>query len=209
MGFKRNVPGDRVMTPSRVIFTGLCFLIFLTTSVPCISAEEPGASRGQEAPHIGIAGDMGEAAMKEAAKVKEALEKQAKSLFKREPLGWDVETAEYLYRTMVSIPSKIPKLKDELVEESRVLGFLGSFLILFFAVVVLYSLLGQRRAIGWLEKKAQPVSRHIPEGYYPHFSSFIRVVASGLIPLTLVGLFSLINEMIDYQSAWFLLTGAC
>jgi small-conductance mechanosensitive channel len=199
--------GDRLIVSSRVAFVGLFLLVLLAANVPRVSSSEPGASKAQNAPRIGIAQDMSEGAKREAAKVSEDLEKRAKSLFRREPLGWDVRTAQYLYGVAVSLPSRIPLLTAKIVRESRVLGLLGSLLILFFVMVVLYSLLGQKRAIRWVERKAQPVSRHIPEDYYPYFLSLIKVVASALIPLIMVGLFSLINKMINYQAAWFQLTG--
>ncbi|HEJ83763.1 MAG TPA: mechanosensitive ion channel [Desulfobacteraceae bacterium] len=87
------------------------------------------------------------------------------------------------------------------------LGLIGSLLVLLFVMAVLYSLIGQRRAFQWFERKARPVSRRIPEKYYPYFLSLGKVVISALIPLILLGLFSLIDKMIDYRAAWFQLTG--
>jgi small-conductance mechanosensitive channel len=195
------------MIPKRVTFIGLFFTVLLAVSVPRASSEGPGSSKVQGATQIGIAEDMGEAAKREASKVKEDLEKRAKSLFEREPLGWDVQTAQYLYRVAVSLPSRIPEFTGKIVEESRVLGLLGSLLILLFVGVVFYSLYGQKQAIQWVERKTQPVGQYIPENYYPYFLSLIKVVVSALIPLILAGLFSLINKMIDYPAAWFQLTG--
>jgi small-conductance mechanosensitive channel len=195
------------MKARRFAFIGLCFMVLLAAEVQNVYSGEPGVSKAQDAPRIGIAEDVGEAAKREAAKVREDLEKQAKSLFEREPLGWDVQTAQYVYRVVLSVPSRIPQLTGRIVEESRVLGLLGSALILLFVIAALYSLLGQTRAIQWVEREVQPVSQHIPENYYPYFLSFIKVVASALIPLILLGLFSLINKMIDYRAAWFQLTG--
>jgi len=186
---------------------GLCLIVFLAVNVPSVSSKEPGTSKTQDTPEIGIAEDIGEAAKREAAKVKEDLEKRAKSLFEREPLGWDLQTSQYLYRLAISLPSRIPQFAGQVVEESRVLGLLGSLLVLLFVMGVLYSLLGQTRVIRWVERKAQPVSQHIPESYYPYFLSLLKVVVSALIPLILLGLVSLINEMIDYRAAWFQLTG--
>jgi small-conductance mechanosensitive channel len=208
MTVKRNSMGYRLSMSSRVTFIGLFLLIvFLGANVPSVSSEEPGSSRVEDTPEIGIAEDIGEAAKREAARVKEDLEKQAKSLFERKPLGWDLQTYQYLYRVAVSLPSRIPEFTGHVAEESRVLGLIGSLLVLLFVVAVLYSLIGRRRVIQWVERKAQPVSQHLPEASYPYFLSLLKVVVSALIPLILLGLVSLINEMIDYRAAWFKLTG--
>ncbi|MFC1864169.1 hypothetical protein ACFL1Z_09495, partial [Thermodesulfobacteriota bacterium] len=194
------------MIPNRFTFIGLFLMVFLAANVQCFSFEEPGSSRAQDTPNIGIAKDMGEAAKREAAKLKEDIEERAKSLFEREPLGWDAQTAQYFYRVTISLPSRVPHFAGQIVEESRVLGLLGSFLILLFVMAVFYSLIGQRRATQWFERTAQPVSQHIPEKYYTYFLSLIKVVVSALIPLILLGLISLIDKMIDYRAAWFQLT---
>jgi len=207
MAVKRNVLGDRLMIPSRLTFIGLFLVAFLAANVPSVSSEKPGSSKTQDAPEIGIAEDIIEAAIREAEKVKEDLEKRAKSLFERELLGWDLQTVQYLYRVAVTLPSRIPQFTRQVVEESKMLALLGSLLVLLIVMAVLYSLLGQTRVIQWVERKAQPVSQHIPVGYYPYFLSLLKVVVSALIPLILLGLFSLINEMLDYQAAWFQLTG--
>jgi small-conductance mechanosensitive channel len=208
MTVRRKRLRDRLLMPSRVTFIGLFVLmVFLAANVPSVCSEEPGSSRTEGTPEIGITEGIGEAARREATRVKEDLEKQAKSLFEREPLGWDLLTYRYLYRIAVSLPSRIPEFTGYVAEESKVLGLIGSLLILLFVMAVLYSLIGRRRVIQWVERKTQPVSRHFPEGSYPYFLSLLKVVVSALIPLILLGLVSLINEMIHYRAAWFKLTG--
>ncbi|MBN2033250.1 MAG: mechanosensitive ion channel [Deltaproteobacteria bacterium] len=208
MTVKKNSLENQLLMPIRVTFIGLLLLmVLLAANVPSVSSEEAGSSRTEDTPEFGIAKDIGEAAKREAARVKEDLEKQAKSLFEREPLGWDLQTYQYLYTAAVSLPSRIPEITGHLAEESRVLGLIGSLLVLLFVMALLYSLIGRRRVIQWVERKAQPISLHFPEGSYPYFLSLLKVVVSALIPLMLLGLVSLINEMIEYRAAWFRLTG--
>ena len=191
------------MKSNRVIFIGLIIIIFLGVNVQRVSSEEPGSSKAQDAPRIGISEDMGEVAKREVVKLKEDIKEQARSLFEREPPGWDMQTAEYIYRTVISLPSRLPHFASKIVEEGTMLGLLGSSLIILFLIAVVYSLFGQRRVIRWFEKKTQPVTQNIPEKYYACFLSLIKVVVSGLIPLILLGLISLINRMIDYRADWF------
>jgi len=170
-------------------------------------SEQTGSQNSSRESEIGIAENIGVAAKKEAKKVKLDLQTRAKSLFEREPIGWDLKTLRHLYNIAVSVPEKIPQLKELVIRESRMLGMLGSLLVLGFLLAVFYSLYGQKRATLWVERKSQPVSQFLPERYYPYFLAFIRVAISGLIPLILLALFSLIDRLIDYQAPWFLLTG--
>ncbi len=144
---------------------------------------------------------------RQAAKVREELAKRASSLFEREALGWDLGTVRGLYGAIFSIPMKAGELAGQIIEQSRVLGVIGSLLILFFVAVTLYSLIGQERVLRWVERRVQPLGGRIPEGYYPYFLSILKVVVSALIPLVLLGLFSLIDAMLAYRAAWFQLTG--
>ena len=93
------------------------------------------------------------------------------------------------------------------IEQSRVLGIIGSILVLVFIVAVLYSLLGQRRVMGRVEQRVESLSKFIPEATYPFVMSGIKVVVSALIPLLLLGAFAMINAMIDYSAVWFQLIG--
>ena len=150
---------------------------------------------------------MSKVMMREAVKVKEELEQQAQSLFERMPLGWNLKTIHYLYTGAFSLPRKIPEFTGHVIKQSRVLGVVGSLLVLIFIGAVLYSLLGQKRVLQWCEKKVKPLGERIPEVYYPYFQSGLKVVVSALIPLVLLGLFSFIDAMVAYRAAWFQLTG--
>ncbi len=198
---------NRPVKPLLLVFWGFLIFVLLSITTPhfCMAESEP--SKKEDTPQIGIARDMGEVAKREAVKVRKDLEKRARSLFDREPMGWDFQTVQYLYTGTLSLPSRIPGVTKSLIAESRVLGLVGSLLILLFVTAVLYSLMGQNRTIKWVEKKAGPALHTIPEAYYPYLLSIIKVVVSALIPLLLLGLFSLINQMIVYRATWFQVTG--
>jgi small-conductance mechanosensitive channel len=188
------------------ILSGLLAIALFLLAVPFALAQT-NPSVKKEKPKIAITEDMGEAMARQAAEVRQELAKQASSLFERKPLGWDLGTVRDLYQAILSIPMKTGELVRQIIEQGRVLGIVGSFLILFFVLVTLYSLMGQRRVLRWVERRVQPLGERIPEKYYPYFRSILEIVISALIPLVLLGLFSLINAMLTYRAAWFQLAG--
>jgi small-conductance mechanosensitive channel len=176
--------------------------------VPYANAEEKtDAPEKKDQNSFAFSEQMDDVVIREAAKVKEEFQQKARSLFERHPLGWDLNTIAYLYRLALSLPGKIPIFTHFLIEQSKVLGVIGSILVLVFLAGVFYSLLGQRRVMERVEQKVEPLSAYIPEVSYPFVMSGIRMVVSALIPLLLLGAFVLINAMIDYSAAWFQLTG--
>ena len=186
----------------------ICIMIFFyLVHVPALSAAFQGPSETENKPSVGLSEDMGQAMMQEAAKVKEDLEQKAQSLFEREPPGWDFETIQYAYNAVLSLPSKVPDLWEQIGKEGRVLGLAGSLILLLFIATLLYSLLGQQRILRWVENKTLPLARRIPEGKYPLFQSGLKVAVSALIPLLLVCLFMLVDALIAYRAAWFQFTG--
>jgi hypothetical protein len=189
-------------------YTIICLIlaVLLSAPAPGFPATSESPKKGEE-PEIAITEDLGDAVKREAAIVKEEFQKQAETLFERQPLGWDLQTLNELYRETLSLPLKIPKLTQQVVEHSRVLGVFGSILVLLIVLFLINSLLGQARVLKLIERKAQPLGERIPEGYYPYFLSFLKVVVSALIPVVLLGIFWLINAMITYRAAWFVLTG--
>ncbi len=167
----------------------------------------PKAAPAEEKPAIKITEDVGEAAKREAANVKKEIQTRAKSLFTRTPLGWDLRTVQSLFEEAVPLPSKIPAAGSHLLNEGRALGVGGSLLVLFFVLLAVYSIRAKGRAAAWAEKKAQPLGARIPQGLHPYFQSLLKVVVFSLVPLFLLAVFSLLDEMIDYDAAWFQLTG--
>jgi small-conductance mechanosensitive channel len=158
-------------------------------------------------PSIGISKEMGEVMIQQTSKVKEEFKEKARSLFERRPLGWDLNSLDYLYDLALSLPGKIPAFTRFVIEQSKVLGAIGSILLLLFFAAVFYSVLGQHRVMGWVERRVQALTSYIPEATYPFVISGIKVMVSALMPLLLLAAYSLINAMINYPAAWFQLVG--
>jgi len=195
-----------MMKPIRFILL-LSFVALLTAFVYADAADKTDTAPKNNEPSIGLSPEMDKAMVREAAKVKEEFKQKARSLFERHPLGWDFNTFTYLYRLGLSLPGKIPAFTRFVIEQSRVLGVIGSILVFVFIAAVLYSLLGQRRVMRRVEKRVEPLARFIPETTYPFVMSGIKVVVSALIPLLLLGAYALINAMIEYSAVWFQLIG--
>ena len=195
-----------MMKPVRICLI-LLFASLLTVVSYAIAQDKTEATEKKDKPSIAISEEMDDVFILEAAKVKEEFQQNVRSLFERHPLGWDLNTITYLYRLALSLPGKIPVLTRFVIEQSRVLGVIGSILVLVFIAAVFYSLLGQRRVMARVEKRVEPLSKFIPEATYPFVMSGIKVVVSALIPLLLLGVFALINAMIDYSAVWFQLIG--
>jgi small-conductance mechanosensitive channel len=195
-----------MMKPFRICLI-LLFASLLTVVSYAIAEDKTEATEKKDKPSIAISEKMDDVFILEAAKVKEEFQQNVRSLFERHPLGWDLNTITYLYRLALSLPGKIPVLTRFVIEQSQVLGVIGSILVFVFIAAVLYSLLGQRRVMARVEKGVEPLSKFIPEATYPFVMSGIKVVVSALIPLLLLGVFALISAMIDYSAVWFQLIG--
>ncbi len=181
------------------------FLLFLAAF--SLADERKSNTEEKEQPTISLSEDMGDAMVREASRVKEEFEKQARSLFERTPMGWSWETIEYLYNWAFTLPLKIPEFLKHVMKQSRLLGAAGSLIMLTFIIAVLYSLFGQNRLLVRIETKVQPLRERIPEALYPFSLSVLKVVVAALIPLLLLGVFALMNAMINYKADWFQLTG--
>jgi potassium efflux system protein len=179
----------------------------------------PGAMQATEVPEsqtppkpdgqttISLAEDMGEAMRREASRVGDEFQKQALSLFERRPLGWDKTTLVRLYQSALSLPLRLPQLARHILSQGRSLGVVGSLLVLTFLVAVFYTFIGQKRVMARVERAAKPLQRIMPDEAYPYFLSILRIVVASLIPLVLLGAYSLINAFIHYKAIWFLLVG--
>ena len=187
-------------------FSFIFIVLLVWTALPS-AAEPPAAPEKEKKPAISLPDDVGTKIVQRAASVKTEIANRASSLFEREPIGWDWRTIEYLYELALRLPRKLPEFIDQVLEQSRVLGVVGSCIVFIFLAAVFYSLLGRKRIIARIESKVQPLREKMPQTVYPFFLSALKVLVSALIPLVLLGLFSLINAMIRYQAAWFQLTG--
>ncbi|MDJ0988398.1 MAG: hypothetical protein QNI85_00190, partial [Desulfobacterales bacterium] len=164
-------------------------------------------SSSAESPAIGLSEEMGEAMLRQATEVGEDLTRQAKSLFEREPLEWDMDTLAVIYRWALDFPKHIAALIAMVIEHSRVLGVAGSLVMLIFIVAVLYSLIGQRRVLRRIERGMEPYREKIPETVFPFVLSGLRILVAALIPLGLLAAYSLVSALVTYDAAWFVILG--
>lgn len=207
---KHSSPGRTLLSSISysVAMLSLVSLLWLGGVQPLAHGQESAPEPEQaQAPSIRIADDMGEAVRKEAAKVGKEFRKEVRPLFKRTPLGFDLETIDRVRVEALNLPLRVPELVGGIVRQSRLLGFVGSMVMLAFLVAVFYSLFGQRRVLERLERSVDPFGRHIPKELQVYFLSALRVLVASLIPLILFGLFGLIQAFISYRGSWFLLTG--
>lgn len=176
------------------------------------AAAAPGQEKSREGPSDPGSGKPGisfpaedmEEGLREAAA---AMGEQARSLLEREPLGFDLGTVDRLQDWAVRLPTKIPDLVDHVMEQGRLLGVVGSLIMLAFLAAVLYSLFGQKKVLERLERAVDPLRGYLPEVFYPYFLSLMRIVVASLIPLLLFGAYSLIRAFISYGAPWFQITG--
>ena len=167
-------------------------------------SEEKGSESSEEKKGISFPADeMEEGLWEAAAEVGE----QARSLLGRRPLGFDLGTIDRLREWAMGLPLEIPKLVEHVMEQSRLLGFVGSVIMLAFLLAVFYSLFGQHKVLERLEKAVEPLRSYIPEAFYPYFLSLMRIVVSSLMPLVLFGAYGLIRAFVSYDAPWFQITG--
>lgn len=188
-----------------ILVTAILLGLSLATVAAAVEKQST-AAKSAEAP-ISLSEGMTDTVAREAARVRAEFEKQARSLFERTPLGWNWETIQYLSAWLLGLPNQIDDLILRIMAESRVLGVVGSLIMLTFIIAVFYSLFGQSRVLIRIEKRVQPLTAVIPAEVYPFFLSALRIVVAALIPLILLGGFALINALIHYQQPWFQLTG--
>jgi small-conductance mechanosensitive channel len=183
----------------------VCSAAVIALSLPAICAEK--ADESADHPTISLPENMTGVIAGTAKGVQQELISKATSLFERTPLGWNLETITYIYLWILYLPLRAPDFVRQIMEQSRVLGLAGSLIMLLFLVAVIYSVLGRKRLLASIENALQPLKARIPVAVYPFFLSGIKVLVSALLPLVLLGGFSLVNAMIDYDAAWFQLTG--
>ena len=163
-----------------------------------------GAGAKKEGYAISFPADDVEKGLREAAA---SVSEQARPLFHREPLGFDLGTIGRLREWILRLPLEIPDLIKHVMEEGRLLGFVGSAIMLGFLVAVLYSLFGQKKVLSRLEKAAEPLRPYLPKVFHPYFLSLMRIVVAALMPLVLFGVYVLVRASVSYRAPWFLIMG--
>ena len=167
------------------------------------SKEEPSESEEKKQNISFPAEDMEKGLREAAAEVGQ----QARSLLHRQPLGFDLGTIDRLKEWAIRLPLEIPDLMRHVMEQGRLLGVVGSLIMLAFLVAVFYSLFWQKKVLERVEKRAEPLRRYIPEVFHPYFLSLMKIVVASLIPLILFGVYFLIRSSISYNAPWFQIMG--
>lgn len=189
-------------------FLVIAFFIALCSPMRMASADSAkGPGDGEAAPSISLPEDVEKAVAKEVKQVKAHFKKGARTLFERTPLGFDSHTIREARDFILEIPGRVPSLIEHAAEQGRLLGIVGSFLVLAFLAIGLYSLIWQKRVLARLEKVIEPLKPRMSEAVYPLMVSLLKIVTASLIPLILLGLFHLIDALVEYQAPWFRLAG--
>jgi len=203
-----NCPGKGPHPLTRIRHLTIATFFLLSLLLPStLLAADPAAEPAEEPSAIGIADSMGDAMRQQATEVREDLTRQARSLFEREPLGWDLGTLNTIYRWALDLPEHIPNFIELVIQHSRLLGGAGSLVMLVFLVAVLYSLIGQRRVMRRIVGAVEPYRDKIPDTIYPFVLSGVRIVVAAVIPLILLAGYSLVNALVKYDAAWFVIAG--
>ena len=190
-----------------ITFFIVCLIFLFIFNLKAYGLQNKGEIITDQKDSITINENIGDAMLREAHQVSKEFKQQTLSIFERTPLGWNLDTIDFLSEWIISLPLKIPLFMKQVMEQSRMLGAAGTLIMLIFITAVLYSLLGQKRVLKYIEIQVQPIREKVPEFFYPYFYSIVRVMVASLIPLILLGIFSTINAFIDYKTSWFQLLG--
>ncbi len=183
----------------------LCF-----SAAPLVTAAvaaEKAAEKPEDSPRIGLSEDMGNAVARQAGEVRKQLEKQARSLFQREDLGFDWNTVTKLNIWLLRLPLRFPEWMEIVAEQGRLLGLVSSLLVMSFIALLVSGLIGKKRLMSSIRHKILPIQNRIPKEIYPYILPAIQVVVDALLPLILLAVFSLLYALVHYDAPWFQLTG--
>lgn len=171
------------------------------------TAEKQGQEKSVSSPGLSVPGDVQKAAEETIDREKKEMESRVRPLLKPEPLGFNVKTVRRAWQGLLALPSRIPGFLHQVREASRLLGLVGSLVVLAFLVVLFYGFFWQRKVLRKLESILELFKSHIPSSLDPYFLSIARIFAGSLIPLVLFGAFSLIRIFLPYEASWLTLTG--
>jgi len=185
----------------------ICFFLFVTVFVSLAHAEKISETVKDKSLSVKISQDVGNQIAREAVNMGEEIQSKARSLFEHSPLGWNLQTIKSIYRWLLNLPSTFPVFMQYVWDQLQLLGFLGSLIVVFFIVAILYSFFGKERVFVHIETAVIPLKKKLPKTIYPYFISLIDIIVASFIPLLLLASFLLINAFIQYQAPWFLLIG--
>jgi len=148
-----------------------------------------------------------EAMKKQADNVRESLGKTVDRLFLPIPLGFTPETFINLYHDILGLPVRIPEFISHIAEETRLLGLLGSLLILLFVAGLIYTLVVRKKIFNALESFLLPFTSRTTKNIQPVVEMVLRLVANLIVPLIFWFMYWLIQAFTGLQKPWFQLIG--
>jgi small-conductance mechanosensitive channel len=158
-------------------------------------------------PSFILAENMADAMRREAITVRETLEETASRFFIPEPLGFSIETFSDLYQDIILLPMKAPVLMEYVVEQARLLGFIGSMVLILFLSGLTYMIVGQRRVLKYLESLLVPLLATVPETFHPYLKLLLKLVAAILFPGVFWLLYWFVQSFTGLHQPWFILIG--
>ena len=158
-------------------------------------------------PIISLADNVGATVKDEVSQIGEELQTRAQSLFTHTPMGWNINTIKTIYDWFKSFPRRVPELIDFTIEQSRVLGFVGSIIILAFLFAIIYSVIISKRLLKKIEVYLLPLKKKLPDDYYPYLISASKILIASLFPFLLLLIFLVIKTAIVFRANWFTLIG--
>lgn len=118
------------------------WLVLAVCSGGGLGAEKEKKAEPPPAGGVTLPEKVGKTFQIQANKVKAQLAKEAASVFKRQPLGFDLDTLERVSAWFLSLPARTPALVESFSRHLRVLGVIGTLIILSFLGIIFYSLVG-------------------------------------------------------------------
>ncbi len=124
----------------------------------------------------------------------------ARYLFQRAPVTWDMETIHYIFRWLAALPAKTPALFRFITEKSFSVALFSSIVLIILLCSVLYRFVGRQRIQRRVEAAALPVLDRVPAKVVPYIVFIFKIVVASLVPLlllgvvTLAGNFGVLNE---------------
>ena len=103
------------------------------------------------------------------------------SLFERQPLGFDQQTADRMATTLRNLPGEAPKLIEFARGQRRVLGHGGGALMLLLALAIGYGIYGRVRLSNWIKAALAPLFERIPSAGNQWPASIAELLAATLL----------------------------
>jgi small-conductance mechanosensitive channel len=151
---------------------------------------------------VSVAKDLTKGELKEKAAENKQPQARNRHLLERVPLGFDLDTLRNLQAWISNLPSRLPDMTQNLKEQSRFLGFAGSLVLLGFLLVIVSTILAQKKLRQKFEESAGLLRQYMPPLSHAYFFSAARILAAILIPLVLLGLCFLIESFFTYGVSW-------